>query len=627
MRHFREVGDDGMAINVLAERDGNARLAVAPFVGFEQIAHDDFRLNQIGNFDTDRRFSGNRREDVNAFRLERGGKVVGQALDFFQLHARRGMQFITRDGRAFRDVAEGNFDVELRQRRLHEPRVGHEFFLGLGRLDCHVRVLKKIKRGQLVIPDHRHTGDGHRLGLARRELRTRRNHRRDRRGGFDRNRAIGNGNDRLRFGFVGVFRRNFFGGSGRFGFFYDRFFRRFGFASENFIRRGRFDFASGYNFADFQAIGGGSNFLRRLRHGGLAIARTFGLRITQVAHGGFRHGQTVGTQTAGGFLNFLNFFHAPDFLFEFALLFFQFERPFFQGDFLSGLEFTFWGGFFLLQDRTNPVAQLKIGQEQKTDQTQCGINNRRAESSEQAEAVVVLCQPSVRQVAEPATGEISIDARAPIVDQINPSREMQQTRERYKQQRRPKQTPAQTFAQVAENLQKIRHAERGQNPRQQIRRDAQRSKSEPGQIGTNRSNPIVDFLVRRNADGREVVAVKGQLRHEQQQRQREQRNADDIVKTVFGIGIVAQLSCHACNVASQRAGSKLKLTHRLAASFSLAIWRRLAKLHVPLRAVSSVVEHYLDTVGVGGSKPPPRTIFHSAFRRSGAKITSHSETP
>ena len=25
-------------------------------------------------------------------------------------------------------------------------------------------------------------------------------------------------------------------------------------------------------------------------------------------------------------------------------------------------------------------------------------------------------------------------------------------------------------------------------------------------------------------------------------------------------------------------------------------------------AVSSVVEHYTDTVGVGGSKPPPRTI-------------------
>ena len=33
-------------------------------------------------------------------------------------------------------------------------------------------------------------------------------------------------------------------------------------------------------------------------------------------------------------------------------------------------------------------------------------------------------------------------------------------------------------------------------------------------------------------------------------------------------------------------------------------------LSVRLRAVSSVVEHYLDTVGVGGSKPPPRTIFN-----------------
>ena len=59
--------------------------------------------------------------------LERG--------DFFQLHAGRGMQFVARDGRAFGDVAERNFDVELRQRLLHEPRVGHQFLLGLGRLE------------------------------------------------------------------------------------------------------------------------------------------------------------------------------------------------------------------------------------------------------------------------------------------------------------------------------------------------------------------------------------------------------------------------------------------------------------------------------------------------------------
>ena len=34
---------------------------------------------------------------------------------------------------------ERNFDVELRERLLHEPRVGHQFLLGLGRLDGHVR--------------------------------------------------------------------------------------------------------------------------------------------------------------------------------------------------------------------------------------------------------------------------------------------------------------------------------------------------------------------------------------------------------------------------------------------------------------------------------------------------------
>jgi hypothetical protein len=72
------------------------------------------------------------------------------------------------------------------------------------------------------------------------------------------------------------------------------------------------------------------------------------------------------------------------------------------------------------------------------------------------------------------------------------------------------------------------------------------------------------------------------------------------------MGIVARLSCHARNVAIQRDGSKLKLKNRLASGFSLAIFFRLAKLNVPLRAVSSVVEHYLDTI-----KRPTLAIFSS----------------
>ena len=227
MRHFREVGDDGMTVNILAERDRNARLAVAPFVRLEQIAHDDFRLNQIGNFNADGRFSRHGRENVNAFRLERGGEVVGQALNFFQLHAGRGMQFVTRNRRAFGDVAERNLDVELRECLLHHPRVRHQLFLRLRRLHRHVGMLEKIHRRQLIIANHRHARDRHRLRFFWRESRAwhGRRHRRDRR------RTVGDGDDRFNFRFSRFFFRrrfHFFGGNRfRFNFLNDFFGVRF----------------------------------------------------------------------------------------------------------------------------------------------------------------------------------------------------------------------------------------------------------------------------------------------------------------------------------------------------------------------------------------------------------------
>jgi hypothetical protein len=68
---------------------------------------------------------------MDAFSLEYGRDVVVERRDFLQLHAGRGMQFVTRDRRTLGDVAEGNFDVELRKGLLHQPRVGHQFLLGL----------------------------------------------------------------------------------------------------------------------------------------------------------------------------------------------------------------------------------------------------------------------------------------------------------------------------------------------------------------------------------------------------------------------------------------------------------------------------------------------------------------
>ena len=79
VRHFREVGDDRMAVNVLAQRERNARLGVAPFVGLEQVAHDDLGLDRVRHFDADGAFAGHGREDVDALGLERGGDVVARA--------------------------------------------------------------------------------------------------------------------------------------------------------------------------------------------------------------------------------------------------------------------------------------------------------------------------------------------------------------------------------------------------------------------------------------------------------------------------------------------------------------------------------------------------------------------
>ena len=56
------------------------------------------------------------------------------------------MQLIAGDGRAFGDVAQRNFDVELGQRVLHQPGVGHQFLLRFGRLDILIGELKEIHR-------------------------------------------------------------------------------------------------------------------------------------------------------------------------------------------------------------------------------------------------------------------------------------------------------------------------------------------------------------------------------------------------------------------------------------------------------------------------------------------------
>ena len=83
VRHFREVGDDRMAVNIFAQRERDLRFGVAPFLGFQQVAHDDLGFDGVRHFDADGAFSGHWRENVDALGFERGGDVVVQRRRFF----------------------------------------------------------------------------------------------------------------------------------------------------------------------------------------------------------------------------------------------------------------------------------------------------------------------------------------------------------------------------------------------------------------------------------------------------------------------------------------------------------------------------------------------------------------
>ena len=117
--HVAEISDDGLAVDILAEGERDAGLGVAPFLGFEQVAHDDLGFDGVGDFDADGAFAGDGGEDVDALGLEHSGDVVGERGDAFELHAGGRMHFVAGDGRSLGDVAEGHFNIELRQRLLH----------------------------------------------------------------------------------------------------------------------------------------------------------------------------------------------------------------------------------------------------------------------------------------------------------------------------------------------------------------------------------------------------------------------------------------------------------------------------------------------------------------------------
>ena len=78
VRHGGEIGDERLAVDVLAERDGNFRVGVAPVAAFEQFAQEDGDLVRVGDLDADGVLAGDGREDVDALGAQDAGEIAAR---------------------------------------------------------------------------------------------------------------------------------------------------------------------------------------------------------------------------------------------------------------------------------------------------------------------------------------------------------------------------------------------------------------------------------------------------------------------------------------------------------------------------------------------------------------------
>ncbi len=88
VRHAREVDDDRFAADVLAERQGQLRLARVVFLRIEDFAEADDLAALVRNLEADDGFARNHLDDAHADRRQRTRKVFRQVRDPARLDAR-----------------------------------------------------------------------------------------------------------------------------------------------------------------------------------------------------------------------------------------------------------------------------------------------------------------------------------------------------------------------------------------------------------------------------------------------------------------------------------------------------------------------------------------------------------
>jgi hypothetical protein len=152
MRHLLQVGDDGVADDVLAEADRQLRARVGVRLRSQHLREADRLPLGVGKLERHRRLAGDRLDDADRDQAERARQVLGEADDLRALDPDRRLDLVARDHRPRRGGDDADFDAEVLEALLDQAR-RHLERLGADALDPLRRRIEEVDLRQLGVDE------------------------------------------------------------------------------------------------------------------------------------------------------------------------------------------------------------------------------------------------------------------------------------------------------------------------------------------------------------------------------------------------------------------------------------------------------------------------------------------
>ena len=150
MRHAREVDDDRLAADILAERKREPRVGLLEVRRFEHLAQHHDLAAVVGKLDADGVAAGHH-GDAGGDRAHRAGDVVGKPDDARGLGAGRRLELVERDHGAGADIGDLALDAEILEHAFELARILLQHFVAdAGPLARARLLLQELERRRLV---------------------------------------------------------------------------------------------------------------------------------------------------------------------------------------------------------------------------------------------------------------------------------------------------------------------------------------------------------------------------------------------------------------------------------------------------------------------------------------------